>query len=75
MNGSGIIELFNYNHWQDSSSPPVQLYTNPVLKPNLAKLITIIKNDDRMGFIFTDKAVLSRVNSGTLVFPFNEFTI
>ena len=68
--------MLNIRKWNDSSSPPpAQLYVEAALKNHATKLISLVKKEERLGFIFTDRAVLARVNSGSLVFPFNEFTI
>lgn len=61
--------------WQESASPPITLYSNPVLKNGSNNLISICKQEDRLGFVFTDRAILARVESGSLVFPFNEFSV
>lgn len=75
LNGAGSIDLFNIKKWQDGSSPPVTLYSNPALKSNANNLISAAKQGDRLGFVFTDRAILAKVNSGSLIFPFNEFSI
>jgi hypothetical protein len=67
--------MLNLKRWQENSSAPVSLYSNQAMKSNVLNLISIVKKDERLGFIFTDRAILSRVNSGTLIFPFNEFKI
>lgn len=67
--------MLNIRKWNDSSSAPTQLYADQILKNNAAKLVSLVKKEERLAFVFTDRAVLARVNSGSLLFPFNEFTI
>jgi hypothetical protein len=75
LNGTGAIEVFNVKKWQENLTPSIVIYSNPALKTNALTLISVVKNGDRLGFVFTDRAILARVNSGTLFFPFNEFSI
>jgi hypothetical protein len=75
LSPTGSIELFNVRKWQEGASPPVTLYSNPALRSNALNLVSMAKQQDKIGLVFTDRAILARVNSGSLIFPFNEFAV